>query len=572
CRTGTEPPAYTVFSELDAFQARVLKLGDMDGDGRKDLITHGNQSAAWMAEPHIVFFDEQGEPKTVRDIHVAMNSLALLPVAATTNSATERVQLAGATELGIATLEANTKQQITAVPNPFHTMPFGWDYRMVRIRGVVNSPLRERVVIYDTDGDVSEAEQHLPIANIGRPLQEVAGPLIAGNVIDDKTSPCDEVIITYLDDPEIYRLDACDVEGRLLPHSGKMQAIASLPKGSVVRGAKLAFIDDDEHLDLLVANDASTSASSVFVAFGNGDGTFSADPEYPDLTMGTLWPVIPQATSAVTNNCTNPFELGQDFPLAVADLNADKLADWVLPKGVAIVQRLRFESEQPAIHVVACLTNHPSNGSWSVAEIADPNRDERPDVVAGSALAPDLDFLAGTGRDNLNPVSLRTSGPVQQLITGDFDTDQTTDVAVVEALAPDAVNKGAPTHSLAVAYGDPMHVLAPPIEVARFTSLAVDQLVSANYETDDASEEIGLLTRSPSNSAQQLMIFIGNQGRLPIAPLGLWNFTDTPDRQSVIGWPVALTVGRFNAVDRWSAIALALDDAQGRICPNRLSL
>jgi hypothetical protein len=560
---------YSVWNELDAFQSRNLKLGDLDGDGRSDLVAIGNQSAAWSAEPHVVFLDAAGEPKNVRDIQVAMNSLTLLPMPSA-DSQFEQMQLAGATEIGITTLEANNKQQITSVPNPFHTMPAGWGYRMVRVRGVSNSPQRERVLIYDSDGAISESEQHLTVAVLGRPHSDLAGTLVAGNVIDDEQSPCDEVVLTFGGDPNVYLLEACDANARLAPLGGTVSSVAQVPQGSVgVQGAMLAFVNGDTHLDLVVAN--SEHPSTTFVAFGDGRGTFSADPAFPTLTAQAMWPVTNTRVTRLENGCERPIALGDDFPLAIGDLNNDSYPDWVVPKGVAFSQPLEFDRQQAAIHIAACLSK-PSATDWSIAAITNVNHDEFPDLVAGSAKVPDLDFLIGTGQSSLNRMSLRTAGPVLHMATGDFDGDLTTDVAVVESLARDAAALTAPTHSLAIAFGDPLHVPTPPIEVARFATESVHQLLAANYESDDRIQELGLLSQSKGGLAQQLMLFIGNAGRLPIAPLGLWNFTDQPPLESVIGWPLAMNVGHFMSATLWSAIALARNDNLLGTCPSRLNL
>lgn len=561
---------FETWGSYPSVQANSLLSGDLDGNGYADLLLLGNPNHQWETVPRVLFFDDEGAKDTLYEPQTAMRSLSLSPLIPTPMGERAREQIVGVTHFGIAALESNSAQEVFSVPNPLHSMPDNWKYRMARVRGVSDSPLHERVLIYDAEGNLSAGYSPPLLAIMGRSVDEMSGDLVAGNFVDSDDSPCDELTVAFHGDSAVYGLSICDTAGRFVDSPVSPHSVASLPNGAGnIVNHTLALIDDDAHLDLLVITDTETTP--VYVAFGRGDGTFVANPAYPNVTQGVLWPVagpLETLTAEDARICSEPWWLGNDAPLAIGDLNADGHSDWVLPRGLAMrTERIAFDVTNGRVGLEVCAGNVPFGRTWSIAAIADLNSDGRADLVAGSSRSSGLDLLLATGLDRLNPFEIRTSGPVQHLITGDYNGDLTPDVAFVQEL-PVESGVASFTHSLAIAFGEYRGIPQEPISVARFATLSVEQLMSANYETDDGIEEIGLLTRNPDHFAQQLTLFIGNGGHHPISSLGLWAFTEQMAPE--VGIPITATVGRFLDLNSPSILALASDDCPAQPCPNRL--
>lgn len=553
CRTGSGK--YSPWGKPLALQAQTLDVGDLDGDGRADLVTLGNPNQHWQAFPRVVFFDKTGKPEEpVFNPQTLVSSPVLAPIIL----GDERKHIVMGTPFGIAVLGANSERKISARPYPAQSLPADATYRMVRVRGVRETQLEEEVVVY-----VSESGQNVLLAStsnaklgvLERAVTELSGPPAAGNIDERTLSPCDEVVLAYKSTSDIYAVHICDAIGKWLTAPIPPQVIASLPAGHQTRSSvTLARVNDDARLDLVIADDHGCP----YVTFGLGDGTFAANLEYPALTLGQLWPVV------------TPSSRCPEYPLAIGELNQTGLADWAIPGGIQLVSTLTADppsTESPSVRLESNVIAAPFLHQWSNAAIAEFTGDTHLDLVASSADSPDLDFLIGTGKDGFNPTTLSTEGRVQSLVTGDFNGDLINDIALtqVHELAAEK------PIGLAVAYGNLASPPTPPTEIAGFFGVA--QLLSANYQTDDAIEELGVLATSADDIESQLTLFVGNLGRSPISSLGLWKvIPNVPtgeteqDFCSLSARSLASTVGRFGADASWGMLSLAQDDCARSGC------
>jgi hypothetical protein len=568
---------YSAWGDALPQQTHSLQMGDLDGDGRAELLALGNPNARWGSELRILFFDENGAPTKLFDPHTVFSSPALSrPIVDDKLRVTRQRTVVAGTQFGVATLTANAAQVISAIPNPFQTVPTGWSYRLVRIHGVANNPLHEEVLLYLSGFNqawLRATSWDMVVGTLGRPVEELSGDPVAGDVITAaNSSPCDELVLNFRGDSNVYMQAVCDKSGYLLASTQTPNPVASLPAGhTIANQAQLARIDGDSTIDLLVADERGCP----YVAFGLGDGSFVADPNNPVLTSGQLWPVV-----TPSSGCPEAASLsGEDYPLAIGDLNGQGLADWVFPKGIALVDGLIVDAANQRVR----LDTYPGNGpyQWTLARIADLNRDGTPDLVAGSSLASDMDFLLGTGTDRLNRTTIKTDAPVQHVVTGDYDGDGTADIAFVQHFPLESTNLVDPDSGLAIAFGVPFGTPSPPMSVAEFG--ATQQLISANYKTDDSIEELGVLAQTTDSSALELTMFVGNAGRHPISSLGLWKGNDSADSQaavssafasSVRAVPIATAVGQFPSDDGKAVfqgiLALAKDDCVEASCYVRL--
>jgi hypothetical protein len=532
--------------------AESIRLGDFDGDGRDDLLALGNTNSFGQSMPRIYFFDESGRATDPFDPQTPVRSPLVTPRPPQSSAADPRQRIVFATDFGIATLEATATRTVLPIAYPYQVVPKGWSYRVLRVQGSSVSVLGDGIVLILGS---EEPDQTLlvpaeppdfpgPLASLSVPFDELAGDVLAGNVIEGPDSPCDEAVWARTEESSVRLIELCDAAGDWQIATGAPEVALELPMGHGI-GHKMLLtrVDADEHLDLMVQDDQG----GAYLAFGLGDGSFVADPDDPEGTAGQAWLV------------TTSLSADPGFPLAVGDLNRDGLPDWVTATGVVLVQSLQSDAKRQRIAVGAFPGNAPFVGEWSQASIADLNGDGRPDLVAGSSSVPDLDFYVGTGLDLMNPrVGIATDGPASHMAVGDFDGDLVEDLAFGTHVQQADETEDVAIEKVAIAFGSRSGDPSAPIEVGRFSEIM--QLVSANYATEDGIAELGVLGRSSDYDGESLTAFIGNPGRHPIASLGLLHIATAEGDTNTSQIPIACAVGRFSGSESLGLVALGLED------------
>jgi hypothetical protein len=558
CRFHTD--SYQAWGGLLPVVAESIELGDFDGDGRDDLLALGNTNPRGQAMPRIYFFDEAGGAADPFDPQMPVRSPLVTERAAPRPPAERGGQrIVFATDFGIATLEATAARTVLPIAYPYQVVQKGWSYRVLRVRGSSASVLGDGILLIFS-GEEPDWTQFLPvvaldspgpIVTLAEPLGELAGGVLAGDVIEGADSPCDEAVWAHHGERSVRMVELCDADGGWQVVAGAPEAVVELPKGhSIGRKMLLTRVDADEHLDLLVED----NDGAAYLAFGLGDGRFVADPADPESTSGQAW------TTTTSASCSESLPADSGFPLAVGDLNADGLPDWITAAGVILAQSLESDARVQRTTIGACPGNAPFVGKWSQASIADLNGDGMLDLVAGSSSVPDLDFYAGTGRYWMNWFPIRTEGPVSHMTVGDFDGDLIEDLAFGMHVQQADETEEADIEKVAITFGgrsrsdDPN----PPVEVGQFAEIM--QLASANYATEDAIAELGVIGRSSDYEGESLTVFVGNPGRHPIASLGLLHLATDTDDASTGQTPIACAVGRFSGSDALSLVALGLED------------
>jgi hypothetical protein len=545
--------------------AQALHMGDFDGDGRGDLLALGNANGLRQAYPRLLFFDTAGHEQDIVDPRIPISSPMVLTLDPSQGQSRQSQQIVFSSEFGIGAAEVTNDRTVLPIAYPIQVLPQGWSYRVLRLQGTAQSLLNEVVLLFmgdsaqgqATPGVIAEASSVTELAPLPKGVQQLAGPPIAANIVDS-ASPCDEPLLAYSGDEHVYLFEPCDEHGNLrLPADAPRPVVALAGAHPIGQSPIAAFVDDDEHLDLLIGD--ATDSAQPYVAFGRGDGTFRADPANPD-TRATAWPVeIERGDKCLTN-----YEIDRSFPLAVGDLNHDGVTDWVTHKGVQLTQGISLDTSAQKVRLTTCTVSTPFVRQWTKASIADFNDDGLLDVVAGSSSEPDLDLLRGTGLSVLNPSAIATGGTLHHLGTGDFDGDGITDI-VFDALQATA---GSVHDRLSIAFGRDAQPPETPVEIGDFAT--IDQVQTALYAGNDAMYEIGVIATPSDSPGQQLSVFIGSAGRHPIAPMGL----QAPGKSSeemTEGVPLALAAGNIGGGALPSLLAASIDCKQGT-CNHRLWL
>jgi hypothetical protein len=558
CRQGTGE--YQALGDFVPLRAERVMLGDFDGDARKDLLALGEPNDLWRGLMQLVYFNAQGVPETTFDPQVSIASPAIATSSTEGVTATRREQLVFSSEFGIATFEANAERAALPVVYATQTLSEGVTYRIVRIRGTTETQLGDGVLILVDTGietlmftaDGTDASWTLPFR-----MEDWVAPPVSADLIAHEDSPCEEVLFSLAGQSAVLLLDICDASGKWSKdYHYTLLPVATLPTGALLgEGLLVVSLNQDPYLDLVVADDTGKPQ----LTFGLGDGTFTPDWEHPESHLGKLWPL-----KFDKGDCSSSSPLPSEFPLAAGDLNADGVDDWVFTTGVWLTEGLDIDQSEERVRIELCPANK-ATGRWSVARVANLNGDDWLDVVAGSASAPYLDFLKGTGEDFLNGKSIATVGPTMNMTVGDFDGDQVLDLALSQKSSMSSTTDDATEELLGIAWGNRYDVPDPPITVGRFASIV--QMAACNYFGSDTIEEIGLMARPVGKTNEQLSVFIGNYGRIPFSPLGLTNITaDGTGGDSI---PLSSALGELDEAAGLDVLVLAVDNCDNEPCDHR---
>lgn len=447
CRqpTGTFEPS----SEPVSAGVTTMLVGDFDGDGKKDIL--GSSGATSKGRIH--YFNGSAAPQVV-----ALPGVLAVPLVDdfdgdgrsdiafgyTFRGSRQAVEgiLEPDTQSGYAIILGQPDREVVMKLFPALTVT-GFDAVIVPlstnrpgdlppsaagnpILGVATFALRTGEIVTaltSLDGERNDPAtgffQKLPGA-----IADLGGDPVAASIFDGVArSTCGEVVLPFHTGGGAHVL----VYSPCVRMAGRVQWSSDAPKTIDIPGETLtrvfvADVDNDGHQDLIVGTSTSAQKIKVRVAYGNATGT-------------DLEPLV-DAPSDIS-----------DVPLASGDLDLDKRTDLVLPGGV-LISRAKVANgadagagdggldggPAPAGRANLAWQNLPTpTKRWTVARVADVNRDQWPDVIGASAYEPDIDVLEGTATVVMPPFSIPTTGSVTNLEVGDFDFDHNADIAFVQA-------------------------------------------------------------------------------------------------------------------------------------------
>ncbi len=525
CRRATggfERPAL-ISTELSAW----VSAADFDGDGRADVISSESEDQLQQARFHIHYFDRDTRLVETR----AFPRVTTRPIARHLNDDAADDLVFSNFRIGMML----GRKDRSFLPATFSSYVVDEaELRAVSVSDsvvdqtnalgiVVFTTLKGKKGVFVPQADSARLAIRAPLP---RPIKDLVAPPFAAPIVKiENDSPCAEVVYGYRGERIAQVLDMCelakvplDVENQWREEP-RVQTV-SLPRGSTLQASPIAAdVNGDGNLDLLLNDGEDT-----FVAYGDGA---LLQTEATKLTL----PVEGKQNAS-------PMPLPR--LLAAGDITGDGAADFVIPSGILGSRKSRVDGS-----TVYTETFENSALPWTLAFVADLNRNEQTDVVAATEGADGISFINGSGGPYALGARITTRGPVRSLTTGDFDGDLVGDIAYVEGSSTGGEDV------LAMSYGSRDQIPLEPVRVAevrgveqlgRQRALGVDDVFTAS------SERVGGRRRG------KFTLFTGDKSRLPFAPYTLVSFPR--DGVLIDQAAPALLVGRFTRAEQDDVLAL----------------
>ncbi|MBI2376411.1 MAG: VCBS repeat-containing protein [Deltaproteobacteria bacterium] len=273
-----------------------------------------------------------------------------------------------------------------------------------------------------------------------------------------------------------------------------------------VEGVSVADVDGDGRPDLLgrVGQDVAVARADLF-------GGFQAptiDRRFDALLYLDVFPIRE--------------DLATRWPIASGDFDGDGAADFVSPNGV-------YSSVGP--DVLNHRATNVSSLGWAEAVVSDFNRDGFEDLAAATAGLQGIDLFLGDGTGRFSSARVETPGPVSSMRVGDFDGDRVGDLAFVMGSGRDQQ----PAVLFGTLEGSPL----PPVAMGRLGGALAGLEAAKLYPGPfffDVTDDLVVIT---SNATQSIAFLTGARERRMLSPLLL----SVPE--DARGSSLAVATGRF---------------------------
>lgn len=533
-------PTGTFSSALGAVSGGVnqLAVGDFDGDGRRDLLGFGLRNAATNASRlRVHFFDDAG----------ALTQVAVLPGQSVSpvvfdHDHNGRDDIAGGFAspgqpgaLGVVSGLADktflpvvfpsvSLPDTEAVPGFVFahrelTLPNGNGFAVLIIARDAPNSASLRSLDAELGGTV-RLDRPLPLGPEAVRGHVSWAPLFPGNA----ASACGELVVAMQPDggaqaslfvlsPCTFRLGMRTAKWDSDSAAGFKSISLGVPLAANSRGALVADVDDDGHLDVLI-----DTKDGPYVAYGDPTGTTLLAPRQwaPDGTARAM-------------------------PLTAGDLDLDGKTDFVFTSSIALKKPFGATSSSgdagpdtdagaeggvdagPTGNRDGLLypTRLLAQG-WTDAVIGNFNADPYPDIITAyvgtadmpNAGRPDLQVVSG-GAAGVTVTTVTTDGRVEAIAKGDFDGDHIEDLAITESTSVSG------TSNLSIAYGRAFGGLEVP---ARIGSIDTPRGLGAAPHGSSPTD-LGLFayakTLNPGKAyhTTSFTLLNGSGDRQPVAPL-----------------------------------------------------
>ncbi len=526
--------------------ARRLMTGDFDGDGRNDVVAISDSAidihfltADGYVDSTLTVPNDQGIPG-IGDIDGdGLSDLAVRLEKAEKLLQVE-VKLEASRSIGVL---LGTEDR-SLVPQSFPTaVSKGGTKRLVPLGPTSAGG-------FDLLAFVENKESGLAVERLelkpdgGHQFLEASMMPIAGSLVghvdvasfDSPTGPCTAVAFEVSSSadgtkPRVF-VTSCN---SMTPKPPQVLA-AGDPWG----GAYFADINNDTYPDLLYGQIVS-NVPSILVR------KFDPDPLVNDFEPPNFPPDV--LFSVDTEGCVTGTGVLTSEPLAIGDMNLDGSPDFVDSKGILFYDSTNSQG------IRVCNT---SDMRWAQALIGDFNGDGLNDIVAARANEAVLDVWYALLEGNFNTFTVAVSGPVAELVGGDFDGDTIMDAAFrfgmpgdMDPMAPMVRNPG----ELYAMFGEPLAVPSPPVSLG-FVDNPID-LITARIrgvnalKFPDTLSDLVILSQADdidengiAVDTRPVTLIQGNATRNLVSPLSIKEYT-TIDQPNLVDNIFGLVVSKF---------------------------
>lgn len=545
------------------FPVDSFGVGDVDGDGVADLIgnssrtitvRYGSTDGSFVDELE-VFTREATGPLTFQDINDDKRLDVLVPIAGGifTLLGTEDRDLE---PVAYSPIEAG-EVEVALIPLPSHNT-----LNIVTPVAVLGSEGGLSAVAFPEQSNASEllvsqgADKiagRVPVGLLNRALSVDA--LSSGGILEAGRY---SFVLAFEGDTEVNVYSTTGNVGAKNLEVVNTQTI-SLPFGSTVgpRGALLAFVDNDIQLDLIV------SAAHLV------DGVLREDISVSkNLGAGILEENLTPASIRIFNENSTPDTWKKvPFPLAMADVSGDGLADYITPKGIFTTSIGGFPAGDGNVFRTGSV---PNGENWRSATLADYNSDGALDVATSSEDEDALFVFLGHGTGLFNKFTVTTEFPPKMLRSGDFDGDLISDIAFVESPTDEDE-----ADEVSVSFGSRTGSTSFPVFMGSLGHIEVfEPAVVANSSGTDAIPDLLVASQftNKDNSVRRSVAFLeGSSARRMVSPLAL----PSNGNDDGVDIPVQIVAGSFaGIIDEHSDLLIVtveeLDDEDDTNAEHRL--
>ncbi len=554
-------PTGTFATSLPAVSAGLtdLAVGDFDGDGRQDILgstprtdenasrvrVHYFDDVAGLAQvvplpsqlisPIVLDFDHDGRDDIAFGLGIGSGPGGLGVVTGLANRDFRSVLFPGVTAETAEVIPISVRASSTQL------MPNG---RQSEILLFGRSASGAALTSLDAEAGRNDKllNRVVPVSS-----EAVVGRPIAARLFDaEPLSTCGEIAMAVEAASEslVYVLSPCtigDPSSQVIKWEGTAaRGLVKLKVPSHLKPNGLFLVDFnfDDHIDIVVSTDVG-----LYVTLNTGSA-FSTG----------FTPVDLQA------------EVANATLRGIADLNADHIVDYVSDGVIFLSTKKSNPSDAGSADAATDgggssstykIAAFAAAGGWSDAVIGKFNGDEFLDVATTRADSPDVTIFAGSRSSAFTPFTVPTETAVEQIVKGDFDGDQVSDLAIAEATSV------AGTSDLAIAYG---RAIGGPEPARVVGSVAQPQSMFAVRNEGGAFDDLGLYAfgaKLASGLRPTAVTFVGGSGdRQTLAPLLYLDRASTApalnyakSRQWV---PGSLVAGHFHTANLTDVFASAL--------------
>lgn len=499
---------------------RQLGVGDLDGDGRSELVGTGPRGV------EIHYFDSNiSVDASFANAEVASSDLPAV-VGELSGDSLDDVVLASGLGFVVRLGASDRADEVTAheaatlppiVENPgvllVDVLP-----ELPGVEALVVGTLSgvSGVAYFDVSSGVQGQVQLLTL--LPASFEEVITPVLVGQLDEAAASPCEEIVIAYEDASELSTFSPCRLgaAGIELNLQGATRTL-TLPPGRVAtESTALLDLNADGHLDV-AACARFGQVHEIVVGYGVGDGSFHSQAP-PPAQLGD-------------DQLAVAAEVGPLPALAIGDLNGDGAVDWVSPTGVQVGSGSVFVNPG-ADFTQAAIARFNATGGADVA------------AIRGN----EITFITAAGDGSFTGHTLMAKGPVGRIAVGDFDGDLIDDLTLTAAVAEGV-------DALSIGFGPPA---GAPAELTGVGQLdPVTQIVvgrTANDGVVDGASDMAVLSRAPE-AGFGIALIAGTSTRALRAPFG-YSLFDADTATVTVHLPERAVIAELDGDGHHDVVAL----------------